>query len=123
MRNISFSHTSDQVIAGTKTVTRRLGWRHLKPGTLLQPVRRARGLKPGEKIEPLRAPIRVVEVSQESLDRMIKDPAYGLEECRKEGFGHDATLRHPAAFIEMFCATHPPCTPETVVTRIEFAFT
>jgi hypothetical protein len=123
MRNISFSHTSPEVIAGTKTVTRRLGWLNLKPGTLLQPVLKVRGLKPGEKIRPLRAPVRVLAVRQERLDRMTSEPDYGMEECRREGFGDHATLRFPEAFIMMFCATHPPCRPDSVVTRIEFEFT
>jgi hypothetical protein len=34
MRNIAFSHTERQFLNGTKTVTRRLGWRFLKPGEI-----------------------------------------------------------------------------------------
>jgi len=42
-RMISMFLTQQQVKARTKTVTRRLGWRWLKPGTLLQPVVKAQG--------------------------------------------------------------------------------
>jgi hypothetical protein len=38
MRNISFQLTQPQILARTKTVTRRLNWTGLKAGTLLQGV-------------------------------------------------------------------------------------
>ena len=44
MRNISFSMTTEQVRRREKTVTRRLGWSDLKPGTILQAVEKAQGL-------------------------------------------------------------------------------
>jgi hypothetical protein len=118
MRNMSFSMTTEQVQNGTKTVTRRLGWLHLKYGELVLPVRKCMGLKPGEKIEPLRDPVRVASTIREPLRRMTDDLEYGREECIREGFP-DLT---PAQFIEMFCASHKPCTPDTVVTRIEFEY-
>lgn len=118
MRNMSFAMTTNQVQDGTKTVTRRLGWLHLKPGDMLRPVRKCMGLKPGEKIEALREPVRVVYPSREPLRRMTDDLEYGRAECIREGFP-DLT---PAQFVEMFCASHKPCTPETIVTRIEFEY-
>ncbi len=118
MRNMSFALTTEQVLAGTKTVTPRLGWLHLRPGDQLRPVRKCMGLRPGEKIVPLRAPLRTVGTGREPLRRMIDDPDYGRDECRREGF----PLLSPAEFIAMFCATHKGCTPDTVVTRIEFTY-
>lgn len=118
MRNMSFAMTTDQIQDGTKTVTRRLGWLHLKPGDMLRPVRKCMGLKPGEKIEALREPVRVVSPSREPLRRMTDDIEYGRAECIREGFP-DLT---PAQFVAMFCASHKPCTPETIVTRIEFEY-
>lgn len=53
MRNMSFMLTPDQILNQTKTVTRRLGWATLKPGTLVRAVRKCQGLKKGEKIEAL----------------------------------------------------------------------
>lgn len=118
MRNMSFAMTTNQVQDGTKTVTRRLGWLHLKPGDMVRPVHKCMGLKPGEKIEALREPVRVVSPSREPLRRMTDDLEYGRAECIREGFP-DLT---PAQFVAMFCASHKPCTPETIVTRIEFEY-
>lgn len=67
MRNISFALTTTQIMEGTKTVTRRLGWLHAKPGQLLRPVRKCMGLRPGEKLDVLRDPIGIVSVRREPL--------------------------------------------------------
>lgn len=123
MRNMSFSLTTDQIRAGTKTVTRRLGWLNLKPGELVSPVLKGMGLKPGEKIQRLRAPIRIVSVRRERLDRMTTEWDYGFEECANEGFADHPTRRFPFEFVAMFCATHKGCVPSTEVTRIEFEYT
>lgn len=122
MRNISFAMTEQQVLEGSKTVTRRIGWERLKPGDLLRPVRKAMGLRSGEKMVVLRDPIRVVGVRREALSRMTEDLDYGFDECAKEGFGLHPDYRWPSAFVAMFCASHRGCTPQTVVTRIEFSY-
>lgn len=121
MRNISFMLTTSQVRARTKRVTRRLGWRNLKPGDLLCGVEKGMGLKAGEKIVRL-AVIRVVSVRFEPLRCMTEDADYGLAECELEGFGDHPTLRWPSAFVEFFCGSHRGCTPDTEVTRIEFEY-
>jgi len=118
MRNMSFALTTEQILAGTKTITRRLGWLRLKTGEQFRPVKKCMGLRPGEKIVPLRDPLTTVGTRREALGRMIDDPVYGQEECRREGF----PLLSPAEFVLMFCSTHKGCTPDTVVTRIEFAY-
>jgi hypothetical protein len=51
MRNMSFSLTTPQVYAGTKTVTRRLGWRFAKAGQRVCAVEKGMGLKKGEKVK------------------------------------------------------------------------
>lgn len=122
MRNMSFALTTDQIRAGTKTVTRRLGWRNLKPGVCISPVKKGMGLKPGEKIERLRPPLRVLGVRFEPLRRLTDDWEYGLVECMREGFGDHAEYRTPVSFVRMFCETHKGCTPDTIVTRIEFEY-
>lgn len=119
MRNMSFALTTEQIMAGTKDVTRRLGWQFLKVGELLRPVRKCMGLRPGEKIVVLTDPLRVVDVRRELLRRMIDEIEYGYEECRREGFGGHPEYKHPNLFVAMFCATHKGCTPDTVITRIE----
>lgn len=121
MRNISFAMTKDQIMAGTKTVTRRLGWAWLKPGTVLQGVEKGQGLKKGEKVKPLRV-IRVLNVRREPLNEMIQKVSYGLDECVKEGYENHSSLRFPSAFVEHFCAANRPCQPWWVITRIEFEY-
>lgn len=122
MRNMSFILTVPQIVAGTKDVTRRLGWLKLKEGDLLQPVRKGMGLRPGEKIERLRPPIRVVSVRREPLRAMLLDADYGFQEVRREGFADHPRYCWPSEWVEMFCSTHKGCTLDTVVTRIEFAY-
>ena len=121
MRNISFMLTPDQIRERKKTVTRRTGWAKLVPGQLLRGVEKGMGLKAGEKVKEL-AVIRVVSVRQEPLKAMTDDVEYGFTECGKEGFGDHATLRWPSQFVEFFCRSHRGCTPQTMVTRIEFEY-
>jgi hypothetical protein len=116
MRNISFSMTTEQFKARTKTVTRRLGWATLGPGDVLMGCLKCMGLKPGQKIERLGA-IRVKSVRREPLSEMTKRPAYGRSECRREGF-HGM---EPENFVAMFCDSHA-CEPKTIVTRIEYEY-
>lgn len=122
MRNISFALTTQQVIDGSKTVTRRMGWLRLRVGDLLLPVRKCMGLRQGEKVQALRGPIRVVSVRREPLLAMIADPIYGFDECVLEGFGQHPEYRYPVPFVDMFCATHKGCVPSSEVTRIEFTY-
>lgn len=118
MRNISFALTTQQILNESKDVTRRLGWLSLKSGDQVRPVKKCMGLKPGEKIEPLRDPLGIVGTRREPLRAMTDDLEYGRIECQREGFLHLT----PAQFVEMFCATHKGCEPETVITRIEFLY-
>lgn len=122
MRNISFVLTTSQILDQSKDVTRRLGWEFLKVGDLLQPVKKCMGLRPGETIQRLGCPIRVVGMRREPLSRMTEDLDYGFEEVRREGFEHSRMYCVPSAWVEMFCNTHKGCTPATVITRIEFAY-
>lgn len=108
MRNMSFMLTTDQIRSRTKTVTRRVGWRFLKPGDQIRAVERCQGLKKGEQIKPL-AVLRVEQVSRERLDRMESESIYGQQECLAEGF----PSMSPMEFVSMFCATH--CVPDTRV--------
>jgi hypothetical protein len=118
MKNISFAMTIAQVRDETKSVTRRLGWQQLKPGDLLLPVEKCMGLKKGEKITPIRNPIRVTNVRVEPLQRMLDDLRDGECECILEGFPDLS----PAQFVHMFCRAYR-CTPSTTITRIQFSYT
>lgn len=48
-RLMSVSLTEDAVVARTKTVTRRMGWRDLKPGDRLTLCRKVMGRKRGNR--------------------------------------------------------------------------
>lgn len=113
MRNMSFALTTEQFRNRTKTVTRRLGWKFLKNGDLIQGCVKCMGLKPGEKIERLGA-IRVVSVCREELRDMA---AYTNLETAREGFPEMSIQQFISMFIhEMKCDIY------TDVTRIEFEY-
>jgi hypothetical protein len=117
-RNISFALTTDQIRNRTKTVTRRVGWKSLKPGQILNACVKCMGLKPGEQIQRL-GQIRIVSAKRESLVEMIRDESYGKDEASREGFPQ----MNGEQFVEMFCEHMRPsdgCL--TVVTRIEFEY-
>ena len=103
--------TTPQVRAGTKTVTRRLGWWNLKSGELLSAIEKGQGLKKGEHVVRIRL-IRVVSARKEQLDAITQ------QECVREGYPDYA----PPAFIEMFCRANR-CWPHGLfVNRIEFEY-
>lgn len=114
MRNMSFALTTEAIRNRSKTVTRRLRWLTLKPGTLLQPVVKAQGIPKGGKVEKVGGPIRVLNVRREPLDiigtRYLYDPVL-------EGF----PLLTNGQFVEMFCLLNN-CEPFDTVTRIEFEY-
>lgn len=118
-RNISFSLTTPQFQAGTKTVTRRLGWDKVKAGDVLCAVEKGQGLKKGEKVKKL-GMIRVIDARRELLRRMTDDLDYGFAECAKEGFPAPHPNMWPSVFVEFFCAANRPCQPDWRITRIEF---
>ena len=109
-RNISFAMTTKQVEERSKTVTRRFGWRFLKPGDKIQGVKKAMGLKKGEKIERL-ALIEVVSVREEPLDKITD------EDVIKEGFPHWKS----ADFVD-FIVSHYRCERNASINRIEFKY-
>jgi hypothetical protein len=96
MRMISFALTTAQVRDRSKTVTRRPGWKTLKPGTSLQPVVKAHGLKKGEHVEKIGGPIRVVAV-----DRVVLEDI-ALQDMHREGFPE---LTEPAGGLHGFRST------------------
>lgn len=114
MKNMSFAWTGEQFLRRQKTVTRRDGWRNIKIGERHQGVRKAMGLKPGEKIESLGIFIPISS-RWEPLQRLLDEPGYGAEEMVKEGFAGI----HPSAYVEMMCKKYK-CTPQKEFNRIEF---
>ena len=111
-RNMSFALTTEQFKARTKTVTRRFGWRFLKPGDIVYGVEKAMGLKKGEKIKHLGL-IRIVSIRSEPLCFIT------VEDCKKEGFPE----MDPSDFVEMLRGHYgPKITDLTLVNRIEFEY-
>ncbi len=109
-RNMSFSLTTPQFKARTKTVTRRCGWWFLKPGDVVCGVEKGRGLKKGETVKRL-GMIRVVFARPEQLS------AIDAADVAREGFPD----RTPAQFVAMFCK-HNQVEPSHMVNRIEFEY-
>ena len=113
MRRMSFMLTKEQMKARTKTVTRRLGWKHAKVGMEVRAVSKCQGLKPGEKAE-IFGVIRIVSVRREPLSDLLR-PMYGVADISREGFPNMS----PWDFIKFFMDAND-CSPEQEVTRIEF---
>lgn len=97
-----------------------MGWRFLRFGERLSAVVKSRGLPKGESIQRLTT-IRVVDVREERLDRMVEDWEYGVTECKLEGFANDQILRNPNCFVAWFAVNHG-CPEDSLVTRIEFEY-
>lgn len=107
---MSFFLTVAQITDRSKTVTRRLGWRFMKPGDQIQGVVKSRGRKHGEAIRPL-AVLTVTGVRRERLDAITST------EVVREGFPDGDVGR----FLEMFCAAND-CGLAQEVTVIDFEF-
>lgn len=105
---MSFALTEAQLLDGSKDVTRRIGWRDLKGGQQVLAVRKAMGLRKGER-QVVFGPVRVKAVSFERLDAITAD------EVRREGFPNET----PESFVAFFCRANG-CQPDREVTRIEF---
>ena len=108
MRRMSFALTKAQLLDSSKTVTRRFGWKALRPGDELLAVSKCMGFRKGEKPD-VYGVVRVVSVRRERLDAITPD------DVKREGFPQMT----PAEFVAMFCR-HMGCEPDAEVTRIEF---
>jgi len=96
---------------------------NLKPGDLIQPVKKCMGLKKGEKPVALRGPVRVVSVRREPCGGCSMTSTMGLSNAQEKD---SATIRSYRLAFRIrrhgSAPTHRGCTPETTVTRIEFAY-
>lgn len=109
-RNMSFMLTTEQFRNRTKTVTRRNGWKFLKPGDIVCAVEKSQGLKRGETVKRLGL-IRIVSVRREPLNHITK------QDCIDEGFPDWS----PQQFVR-FYADHNRIDIWEPVTRIEFEY-
>lgn len=119
-RLMSVAYTADAVQARAKTVTRRKGWRFLKPGDRLTLCRKVMGRKPGEPLVRL-AEVEVVDVRREPVGMMLPSWGrwdYGRAEVALEGFpGMD-----PAEFVRRYFTAAQGMAEEDSVTRIEWVY-
>jgi hypothetical protein len=95
MRQMSFALTTQQILDRTKTVTRRVGWLTLQPGTRIQAVEKSQGLRKGERVKRL-AVLRITDVRREPLQAITADDVVA------EGFPGMSVEE----FISMFCRSH-----------------
>jgi hypothetical protein len=105
---MAFSITTKQMYSRSKTVTRRLGWRFLKPGDIVMAVEKGMGLKKGEHVKRI-YPIKIISAQAESLAYISQ------EDVIREGFPEMT----PEEFIDMFCKANR-CNLLVPVNRIEF---
>ena len=117
MRRMAFSHTSPQILDRSKTVTRRTGWRYLKPGDLIEAVEKSRGSKKGEPVRVLGV-LRVVSVRFEPLSKLVTDARYAEDELPREGF----PCWSRDDFIAMFLRVNSLKSTAVKVTRVEFEY-
>lgn len=110
MRNMSFFYTEYQIRNKTKYITRRLGWKFLKPGDRVMAVVKCQGLKKGEKIDKI-GMLEITHISRVPLS-LITRLDVTLEGFR--GF-------HKEQFIQLFCAMNK-CRRHKIVTRIAFRY-
>jgi len=109
-RLMAVSLTEQQVRARTKTVTRRAGWRMLRPGDRLTLCKKVMGRRRGEPLDRI-ALVEVISVRREPLNAIT--PA----DVAAEGFPQWT----PAQFVAFFCHTHR-CQPGSEVARIEWRY-
>ena len=67
MRRMSFTMTKRQLLDGTKTVTRRTGWRSLKAGDTVLAVSKVMGMRKGETAQ-IYGTCEILDVRREPLD-------------------------------------------------------
>jgi hypothetical protein len=110
MRNMSFTLTTQQVRDGTKNVTRRIGWNHLKVGDVVMACVKCRGISKGGHVEHIRT-IKITSIRKERLDSITPD------EVLHEGFLAMTTDE----FVTMFRKANG-CKPGDSVNRIRFEY-
>jgi hypothetical protein len=113
-RLLSVALTVPQVVARQKTVTRRFGWQHIKPGDRLTLVQKVMGRRPGEPLAKL-AEVEVIDVRREALSAITSLDVW------REGFH----LIEPGGTADMFVvwfAAACGCDQDVEVTRIEWRY-
>lgn len=123
-RLMSCSLTERAVRERQKTVTRRLGWKFLKPGDRLQLCRKVMGRKPGEPLEKL-AWVEVVDVRREPLfvidDNDVEREGLNADDADFTEVYVDTWFPSSTAWVEWFCE-EMGVEPDEEITRIEWRY-
>jgi len=109
MRCMSFAATTEQIKNRTKTVTRRMGWKFLRRGDLIEAVAKYRGVRVADRQKL--ATIRVISARRQRLSYISPD------DCEAEGFPNYS----PGMFINLFCKMNK-CKRGAWVTVIWFEY-
>ncbi len=121
-RLMSVALTEQAVRERRKTVTRRLGWKFVRPGDRLTLCRKVMGRKAGEPLERI-AEVEVVSVRREQLWH-ITDEDVVLEAVDPDLFEErylDSGQPTTNAWVEWFCE-QMNVMPDDLVTRIEWRY-
>jgi hypothetical protein len=106
---MSFALTQEQLLDGSKTVTRRLGWRMLRRGDVVQAIDKHNYREKGACV--VLGVCTVRSIRREPLNAITD------EDVRREGF----PAMTAAQFVTFF-SQNMKCGPDIYVTRIEFTF-
>lgn len=118
---MSVAYTQDAVRARTKSVTRRKGWRFVKPGDRIVLCRKVMGRKAGEPLDRI-AVVKVVDVRRERLRALTDNLEYGFAETTLEGFPEGSDAHDPSVFIDTYFVGTQRMSPADEVTRIEWRY-
>ena len=125
-RLMSVALTEQAVIERRKTVTRRLGWTWLEPGTRLTLCRKVMGRRRADgTVEPLvrLADVEVTDVRQEPLWMIAEDDITAEGVPHSVWAAHDPDPKvHPTVKWAEWFATQMRCSIDTPVTRIEWRY-
>jgi hypothetical protein len=116
-RLMSVAFTEQAVVERRKTVTRRKGWLHARPGDRVTLCRKVMGRKKDEPLVRL-VDVELVDVRRERLDRMVRDLDYGRQEVALEVFPG----LHPAEFLYRYFIHAQDMSVVDEVTRIEWRY-
>lgn len=120
-RLMSVAYTELAVVERRKTVTRRKGWLHARPGDRITLCRKVMGRRPGEPLVRL-VDVELVDVRRETLDRLCSlhgaDREYAQAEVALEGFPG----MEPDEFLGRFFIDAQGMTCADLVTRIEWRY-
>lgn len=111
MRLMSVALTEPAVRRREKTVTRRAGWKVIKPGDRVMLCRKVMGRRKGDPLVRI-VPVEIVSTRWERLDEITE------ADVRLEGLGHMT----PGEFVEFFTASHKGVHPDSLVHRIEWKY-